>query len=101
MAPFSDPHLDELVDQYFSHDCHPKFLYQGSQESIIEELKAWVGRRKEVHKAQMELRHEAQKASEEVYSSPSKYQDPEFIRVVQNRIARAEVCNICKISRAW
>ena len=101
MAPFTDPHMEQLKEQYYASECDPKFFYQGSQESIIEELKAWVVRRKEVYKAQMKSRHESQKSTRENFNSPAKALDPESIRVAKVRYSRAMVCAIYKGSRAW
>ena len=40
MALSSDLQFNQLMDRYFDTDRDPQFLYRGSQESIIEELKA-------------------------------------------------------------
>lgn len=52
MVLSSDPLFNQLMDRHFDSDRDPQFLYRGSQEHIIEELKAWVCRRKKnLHRA--------------------------------------------------
>lgn len=91
MALFSDPQFDQLMDQYFDDDCDPQFLYRGSQEDIIEVLKAWVIRRKMVFKEQMELGDQAQKSSKLTLSSPSEAQNPKNLSDAISRAARIRV----------
>lgn len=47
MVLSSDPLFNQPMDRYSDSDRDPQFLYRGSQERIIEKLKAWVCRRKE------------------------------------------------------
>lgn len=91
MAPFLDPAMDQRKDQYFKQDRDPQLLYQGTQETIVKELKAWVVRRKEVIKEQMELRNKSQKSTKELISSAVKAADPGQMRIFLERNARAKV----------
>ncbi len=99
MALFSDPQLTQVMEQYFDHDCNPQFLYQGSHEAIIEELKGWVVRRKEVYKEQMELRDQAQTSTKEVMSSKGKVKTPAYMSACLKRHSRITVGMNCAISR--
>lgn len=92
MAPFSDPIMDQLMDRYFDSDCQPQFLYQGSQENIVKELKAWLVRRKAVYKEQMELRDQSQKSGKEIMSGQvQKSEYPAFLTASLNASKRATV----------
>ena len=92
MAPFSDPQMNQLMDRYFDSDCHPQFLYQGSLENIIKELQAWIVRRKEVYKEQMELRDESQKASKAILSGQVQASARSvFMRESMSRVDRVTV----------
>ena len=91
MALYSNPQFDQLVNEYFNHDRDPQFLYQGSQESIIEELKAWIIRRKQVYKEQLELRDQAQESTKLGLTSPRIARDPEYVSQVLTRHARIHV----------
>ena len=91
MALYCNPQLDHLVDEYFKHDRDPQFLYQGSEESIIEELKVWIVRRKLVYKEQLELRDQAQESTKLGLISPRIARDPEYVNQVVNRHARIKV----------
>lgn len=95
MAPYSDPQMEQLMDLYFDNDGDPQYLYRGSQESITEELKAWVVRSKEVYKEQIELRHGLQKSTMEGLSSPGKMREPGAISAALSRHARVKVGKIC------
>ena len=101
MALFSDPQLTQLMEQYFDHDCNPQFLFQGSHEAIIEELKGWVVRRKEVYKEQMELRDQAQTQTKEGMSSPGKTREPAYMSASLKRYSRTTVGMNCTRSRRW
>lgn len=83
--------MDQRKDQYFKQDRDPQLLYQGTQETIVKELKAWVVRRKEVIKEQMELRNKSQKSTKELISSAVKAADPGQMRIFLERNARAKV----------
>ena len=91
MALYSNPHFNRAVDEYFDHDRDPQFLYRGSLESIIEELKAWIVRRKQVYKEQLELRHQAQESTKLGLASPRIARDPEYVSQVVKRHARTQV----------
>ena len=91
MALYSNPQFDRQVDEYFSHDRDPQFLYQGSQETIIEELKAWIIRRKQVYKEQLELRDQAQESTKLGLTNPRIARDPEYVSQVLSRHARSKV----------
>ncbi len=87
------------MEKHFDHDRDPKFLYQGSHEAIIEELKGWVVRRKEVYKEQMELRDQAQTSTKEGMSSPGKTREPAYMSACLKRHSRTTVGMNCAISR--
>ena len=93
MALYSDPQFNRAVDEYFNHDHDIEYIYQGSTESIIEELKAWVIRRKQVYKEQLELRHQAQESTKLGLASPHIARDPEYVSQVVKRHARTLVRN--------
>ena len=94
MAPFSDPQMNQLMDRYSVSNCQPQFLYQGSQESIVKELQAWIVRRKEVYKEQMELRDESQKASKAILSGQVQTSARSVLmRESMSRVDRVTVCN--------
>ena len=91
MPLYWNPQFDQLVDEYFGHGRDPRYLYQGSQETIIEELKAWIIRRKQVYKEQLELRDQAQESTKLGLTSPRIARDPEYVSQVLNRHARSKV----------
>lgn len=91
MALYSDPQFDQLMFQYFENGCNPQSLYQGSQEDIIEVLKAWVIRRKAVYKDQMELRDQSQKSAKLVLSSPNEARNPRRINELNSETDRSQV----------
>ena len=66
MSPFSDPKMERRKDQYFKRNRDPQFLYQGPQEAIVKELKAWVVRRKEVAREQIALKDKLQDSTREL-----------------------------------
>lgn len=94
MVLSSDPLFNQLLDRHFDSDRAPQFLYRGSQEHIIVKLKAWVCRRKKVYKEQMELRHQCQKSTKEIMSSPAKAREPGYVSAVMSRYARVTVRRI-------
>ena len=63
MAPFLNPELTEMMEKFLARKCETSSSYEGSQKTIIEELKAWVIHRKEDYKEQMALGDECQKSS--------------------------------------
>ncbi|CAD6572997.1 MAG: hypothetical protein ASARMPRED_005821 [Alectoria sarmentosa] len=81
--------MDHLMDQYLEHERDPKFLYQGSQESIIKELHAWIVRRKEVYREQMEVRDLSQKATKATMNDPVIVQEPGYFSTILGRKNRA------------
>ena len=91
MPLYWNPQFDQLVDEYFAHGRNPRYLYQGSQEKIIEELKAWIIRRKQVYKEQLELRDQAQESTKLGLTSPRIARDPEYVSQVLARHARSKV----------
>ena len=91
MALYSNPEFDRLVDEYFENDRDPHFLYQGSQENITEMLKAWIVRRKQVYKEQLELRDQAQESTKLGLTTPRIARDPEYVSQVLSRHARIHV----------
>lgn len=94
MALYSDPEIDELVDNYFSNGRDPRLLYQGSNENITEKLKAWIPRRKQVYKEQLELRDQAQESTKLGLTNPRIARDPEYVSKVVSRHARIKVREI-------
>lgn len=91
MALYPNPQFDQLVNEYFIRGRDPQLLYQGSQESIIQELKAWIVRRKQVYKEQLELRDQAQESTKLGLTSPDIARDPEYVSQVLSRHARRVV----------
>lgn len=84
------------MDRYFDSDCDPQFLYQGNQETIVKELKAWIIRRKEVYKEQMKLRDESQKSSKELLSG--QVQASAKAAIVRAAVSRADRVTVGKTS---
>ena len=62
--------------------------------TIIEELKAWVCRRKKVYKEQTGLRDQCQKSTKEAMDSLSKARELGYVSAVMSRYARVKVCKI-------
>ena len=91
MTVFSDPQVTQAMAKYFDHDLDPQYLYQGSHETIIEELKAWVIRRKEVYEEQMKLRDQSQKALKLYLESPLKAMEPGNVSITYSRYTRITV----------
>ena len=97
MALYSDPEFDERMNKYFDHK-DPQLLYQGSNEDIIEILKAWVVRRKAVFKEQFELRNQCHKSSRRLLNREARTQEPGYLLEVLDRNARVKVRKICSAS---
>lgn len=88
MAPFSDRQLEQLFIQYNDRERDRVFIYHGSQDVIIKELKAWVLRRKEVFAEQKRLLNISERRIEGMLSSEVKTPEPEHLDLVLRRRAR-------------
>ena len=99
MAFSSDPQFDQHMRKYLDSDRDPQFLYQGSHENIIKELKAWVVRRKEANKEVMGLRDQSQKKFKGVLESPDTIRGPECLNLILSTQARIGVGKMQTTSR--
>ena len=79
MVLFSDPQFIQLMEKYVDSYRDPLFLYQGSQDNIVEALKAWVIRRKQLIKVRMVLRERVLRSMIVDMNIPNKEPDPVFL----------------------
>lgn len=79
------------MTQYYIHNRQPNFLYPGSLETIVTELKAWVVQRKGVYKEHLELRDQAQKLTQQMFNGEIKAEPPTSLNIALSRQARITV----------
>ena len=91
MVLFSDPQFVQLMEQYINSYRHPQFLYQGSQDNIVEALKAWVIRRKDLIRVRMELRGRVLQSMIVGMNGPNRAPDPVYLNHNVRREAEIEV----------
>ena len=91
MAPFLDTQLEALFILYHDRERDPQLLYGGSQDNIVEELKTWLVRRKEVFMEQRELKDQSQLRIEKMLSSEVKAPDPGHLDSILERRMRGMV----------
>lgn len=82
---------DNGMLNYFRLKCQPKDLFPGSNEIIIEKLKFWVARRKDIYKGQMDCKYQSLKSLLELYKSPDISLEPDYIGEILSRKVRAKV----------
>ena len=99
MASILDPQFDQLIKQYLESDCDPEFLYPGSYENIIKELKAWVVHRKEANKELMEVRNQSQQRFKRVMEFPDTILEPGCLEAILSTFARIGVGKMQTTSR--
>lgn len=101
MAPFIDPKMNQLMNQYYGSDSNPKFLYDGSQEQIVKELQAWVVRRQKVSQEQMELREKIFESTLTVKTSTTTARHEAALAEGVRSLNRSEVSNTISGKRKY
>ena len=83
--------MNRLMTRYYGRDRDPRFLYDGGQETIVKELHAWVVRRQQVSREQMELRGKIVASTVGVGSPRTRAQHEAAVAEVARDLDRAEV----------
>ena len=94
MAPFTDSRMNQMMTRYYGSKCNPKYLYDGTIGNIEKEMRAWVVRRQEVSREQMELREKIFESTIEVRIAPTKAQHDIALAKGMCYLDRAEVSNV-------
>lgn len=81
---------------YFRFKCNPRYLDPRSDAIILEILKLWVTRRKEVYKEQMNCKYQSLKSLQELFNSPNLSLEPGYIDEISYRKAHAWVSKQCQ-----
>ena len=85
---------------WYAHERDQRFLFQGSQETIVKELKAWVVRRKEFVKQYYGLMFESQAALKTHLSAPNN--TPEDAAAYDEEVyKRNNRCEVSKMGMGW